>query len=77
MHEKPIEALMLEFGESALTFRVRCWIEHYVETRRVLDQMNSALYRALCNAEINIPAPRRDVHLYKSSVDPELQADMG
>jgi MscS family membrane protein len=77
MHDKPIEALMLEFGESALTFRVRCWIENYVETRRVLDQMNSALYRALCNAEINIPAPRRDVHLYKSSVDPELQADMG
>jgi MscS family membrane protein len=77
MLDKPIEALMLEFGENALTFRVRCWIENYVETRRVLDKMNSALYRALCKAEIDIPAPRRDVHLYDSSVVPELQAGMG
>ena len=77
MLDKPIEALMLEFGENALTFRVRCWIENYVETRRVLDKMNSALYRALCEAKIEIPAPRRDVHLYGSSVVPELQAGMG
>ena len=77
MLEMPIEALMLEFGENALTFRVRCWIENYVETRRVLDKMNSALYQALRKAEIIIPAPRRDVYIYKSSVVPELQADMG
>jgi len=38
MKEKLIEALLLEFGESSLIFRVRCWIENYVETRRVIDK---------------------------------------
>ena len=74
MEDMPVEALMLEFGESALTFRVRCWIEDYVDTRRVLDQMNSALYRALQRAEIEIPSPRRDVRLYQSGVIPTGKA---
>lgn len=63
MKEERIEALFLEFGDSALIFRVRCWIEHYVETRRILDQMNTALYIALNEANIAIPFPQRDLHL--------------
>lgn len=73
MHERPIEALLLEFGESALIFRVRCWIEHYVETRRVMDKMNSALYRALSDAKIVIPMPQRSVQLRQSSVISEYE----
>ncbi len=63
MRDERIEALLLEFGESNLIFRVRCWIEHYVETRRVIDRMNSALYQALSRADIRIAFPQRDVHL--------------
>ncbi len=59
MQDKKIEALFIEFGESALIFRVRCWIEHYVETRRILDKMNSCLYRALNEAGIEIAFPTR------------------
>jgi small-conductance mechanosensitive channel len=70
MKEKLIEALLLEFGESALVFRVRCWIEHFVETRRVIDKMNTALYKALNEANIIFATPQRTVHL-KSSVTPE------
>jgi small-conductance mechanosensitive channel len=77
MLEQPIEALMLEFGENALIFRVRCWIKDYVETRRTLDKMNSALYRALYKAEIKLPAPRRDVHLYQSGIVQELPPGKG
>lgn len=78
MHEKPIEALLLEFGDSALIFRVRCWIEHYVETRRVMDKMNSALYRTLSDAEIVIPMPQRSVHLRSYSVisENELKTEL-
>ncbi len=71
MHEKPVEALMLEFGDSALVFRVRCWIENYIETRRVIDKMNSALYKALNQAEIIIPMPQRAVHLNQNILVPE------
>jgi len=70
MVDQPIEALLLEFGDSALIFRVRCWIEHYIDTRRIIDQLNSALYEALNREQIIIPFPRRDVRLV-SSVSPE------
>jgi small-conductance mechanosensitive channel len=63
MKDKKIEALMLQFAESAMIFRVRCWIEHYVETRRILDKMNSALYRALHAGGIDIPFPQRELRL--------------
>jgi small-conductance mechanosensitive channel len=71
MKDRKVEALMLEFGDSALVFRVRCWIEHYVETRRVIDKMNTALYRALDQAGIVIPMPQRAVELTTVSVRPE------
>ena len=63
MQDERIEALFLEFGDSALIFRVRCWIEHFVETRRIIDKMNTALYQALNEANIEIPFPQRDVHV--------------
>lgn len=76
MKEKLIEALLLEFGESALIFRVRCWIEHYVETRRVIDKMNTALYKALNKAEIKIAMPQRRVHL-GTRITPEEKGEPG
>lgn len=63
MKNKPIEALFLEFQDSGLLFRVRCWIEHYVETRRVIDKMNTAIYKALSQADIEIPFPQRVIHV--------------
>ena len=63
MKEERIEALFLGFGASSLDFTVRCWIEHYVETRRIIDKMNTVLYRALNEAGIEIPFPQRDVRL--------------
>ena len=63
MPDERIEALFLEFGDSALIFRVRCWIEHYVETRRIIDKMNTALYLALNREGIEISLPQRVVHM--------------
>lgn len=70
MKGERIEALFLEFGDSALIFRVRCWIENYVETRRIIDKLNTALYLALNEAGIVIPIPQRQVHLANRSVEP-------
>ncbi|MCP5097981.1 MAG: mechanosensitive ion channel, partial [Chloroflexi bacterium] len=63
MQNERIEALFLQFGDSSLNFTVRCWIEHYVETRRIIDKMNTALYHALNENNIEIPFPQRDVRL--------------
>jgi small-conductance mechanosensitive channel len=69
MKDERIEALFMEFGDSALVFRVRCWIVNYVETRRIMDKMNTALYKALNEAGIVIPFPQRNVHLVSQPVE--------
>ncbi len=61
--EKPVEALFLEFGDLALIFRVRWWLEFYVDTRQMFDRVNTKIYNALNHAEIEIPFPQQDVHL--------------
>ncbi len=60
--DKSVEALFLEFGDSALIFRVRWWLESYVDTRRMFDRVNSAIYKALNEKGIGIPNPQLDVH---------------
>jgi MscS family membrane protein len=63
MKDERIEALFLQYGDSALIFRVRCWIKHYVETRRIIDKLNSCLYGALDQVGIEIPFPQLDLHI--------------
>ena len=59
--DRKVEALFLQFGASALTFRVRWWLESYVDTRRMFDRVNTAIYNALNEAGIEIPFPQIDV----------------
>jgi MscS family membrane protein len=59
--DHPVEALFLEFGDSALIFRVRWWLDSYVDTRRMFDSVNTAVYNALNEAGIEIPFPQRVV----------------
>ncbi|MGD8750279.1 MAG: mechanosensitive ion channel family protein, partial [Anaerolineales bacterium] len=60
--ERPVEALFLEFGDSALIFRVRWWLESYIDTRRMFDRVNTALLEALEGVGIEIPIPQREIH---------------
>jgi small-conductance mechanosensitive channel len=61
LEDRPVEALFLEFGDSALVFRVRWWIESYVDTRRMFDSVNTAIYQALQAEGIEIPYPQLEV----------------
>jgi len=61
--DRPVEALFLEFGDSSMTFRVRWWLESYVDTRRMFDRVNTALYYALKEENIQLPFPQLDVNL--------------
>lgn len=54
MHEEPVQALLLEFSDSGMKFKVRCWIENYVDLRVSLDQLNTAIYKALHDADIEL-----------------------
>ena len=60
--DRKVEALFLEFGDSALIFRVRWWLDSFVDTRRMFDKVNTAIYNALNEAGIEMPCPQMDVH---------------
>ena len=70
LSDRPVEALFLEFGESTMIFRVRWWLESYVDTRRMFDRVNTALYNALNKENIQLPFPQLDVNL-KSEKAPQ------
>jgi len=52
-----------EFGDSALTFQVMCWIEQPALHGSALDALNTSIYKKLNENHIEIPFPQRDVHV--------------
>jgi MscS family membrane protein len=65
--DKPVEALYVEMGASAMIFRVRWWIESYADTRHVTDQVHTALQNALDEAGIESPFPTQNLNLRLTS----------
>ena len=53
-----------EMADSALVFRVLCWIRFPELRGQCVDGLNTAIYKALNAEGITIPFPQRDVHLY-------------
>lgn len=66
-----VEALLLDMSESGLVFGVRVWIESFADARRIQDRVNSAIYRALNEAGIEIPFPQRTLHHRLGDVQPD------
>ncbi len=56
-----------EFGDSALIFRVQCWVEEPALRGLCLDELNTAIYKSLNAEKITIPFPQRDVHLFRAT----------
>jgi MscS family membrane protein len=61
--EKPIDALFVDFGDSTITFRIRWWIDSYVDTRRMFDKVNEALLKGFNEAGIKLPNMTYDLNL--------------
>lgn len=62
LEDKRVEALFLEFGDSAMNFRVRWWLDSYYDARRMFDKVNTALLEALERERIELPSPIRTLH---------------
>jgi MscS family membrane protein len=63
----------VEMGDSALIFRVQGWIDEPGQRGICIDGLNTAIYKALGQADIEIPFPQRVVHLTASSSDPSAR----
>jgi MscS family membrane protein len=63
LQDKPVDALFLEFGDSAMVFRVRWWIHSYTDTRRMFDKVNEAMYKRLSAAGVPMPFTTYDVNI--------------
>jgi len=63
--DKPVEALYVELGDSAMIMLVRWWIESYEDTRVMLDRVNSAIKHAMNEQRVDVPLPAQmlDVHI--------------
>jgi MscS family membrane protein len=54
-------ARLRSFGDSALQYEILCWVNGPTRRRRAQHELNRALYKALAEADIEIPYPKRDV----------------
>jgi MscS family membrane protein len=61
--DRPVDALYIEMGDSAMIFRVRWWIESYVDTRRMFDRVHTGLQKALDEAGIKLPFPTQSLNI--------------
>ena len=76
LKDKPVDALFLEFGETNMLFRIRWWIDSYVDTRRMFDTVNQALYTALEGAGVKMPFTTYDVNIKFNGGNVERIADV-
>ncbi len=62
--DKPVDVLYIEMGDSAMIFRLRWWIESYLDTRPMLDLVHTTLQYALDEAGIESPYPTQTLNLH-------------
>ena len=58
-----------EFGESELSFQLLFWIAEPVLRGRVIDELNSEIYRMFKKRGIEIPFPQRIIHMRPAKED--------
>ena len=64
LEDPPPRVIFKEFGESALKFELRVWSSRLLHRRGVLiSQLNFAIFEKFREQGVQIPYPRRDLHL--------------
>lgn len=60
---KPIEVLYIEMGDAGMIFRVRWWIESYIDTRHIYDRVNTALQHTIDQEGIEMATLVYDINI--------------
>ncbi|SEQ95535.1 mechanosensitive ion channel family protein [Natrinema salaciae] len=56
------------FGDSALEYELLCWVASPTRAAKATHKLNRAMYKALTEANIDIPFPQREIHVAKGDV---------
>ncbi len=75
MKDKPIQALLFDFTEFGVKFKVRCWIENFVETKISEDRLNTAIYKALFSANIAMPSLHNIIHFVNQGNESKISKE--
>ncbi|RQG87816.1 mechanosensitive ion channel family protein [Natrarchaeobius halalkaliphilus] len=67
--------LFLEFGDSALVFELRVYINHPLVEKRAIDQINRGVYESFDRAGITIPFPQRELSFLDDGAETTHQFD--
>ena len=62
-----------DFGDSGLNFELCCWIEEPVLRGRVIDALNSNVYKQFAAQGIEIPYPKQDVYMHH--IEPKTSSE--
>ena len=54
------------FGDSGLMFQLLFWIEKPKDRGRIIDEINSTIYKQFNVENIEIPFPQRTIHMQTS-----------
>ncbi|ELY50262.1 mechanosensitive ion channel family protein [Natronorubrum bangense] len=69
------KVIFAEFGDSALGFELRVYINHPLVEKRALDSINRGVYDAFDEADITIPFPQRELSFLEQPSDTSHEFD--
>lgn len=70
------DALLQEFGDSALNFILRVWTKQYATTPGMLrSELNFMISKTFKEQGIEIPYPQRDLHIRSGSLDGQMSKE--
>ncbi len=76
VRDTPIpKVIFMEFGDSALVFELRVYINHPLVEKRALDSINRGVYDAFDEADITIPFPQRELSFLEQPSDTSHEFD--
>ena len=55
------------FGDSGLIFQLLFWIEQPKDRGRIIDEINTKIYKEFNKENIEIPFPQRTIHMQNST----------
>jgi len=53
------------FGDSSLDFELLCWITNPEDKGKIIDRLNTAVFKEFNKAGIIFPFPQRDIYVHQ------------